>query len=613
MRASQSALRRASRLRLPAQPHLAASRRQWVRYSSGEAEPEPEAGPKRRGGKAVGFAAVFATAAAGAYYYPRLRDQLFPAAKETETRTASGHQKAELEFEKSREHPASKEDNRDLISSQHLQVKKSWEHPGVFAWGSNTGKVIDPNSSEKYIKHPRRIPFFDNQLLLDLKLTQNFGAAITEKGDLVQWGLGFSKADPTPVTTLKGKDLSKIEVSEDRIIALSRGGSVYAIPASRDDQEGGKKLEESKSSWSLWSSPSGSEAISFQNLTPAGLKWGERVTDISSGLEHCLMLTSGGRVFSSASSASSFPTKGQMGIPGLTWETRPKGRYDQPHEISLLKGFDIKKIATGDYHSVVLDKLGRVFTFGDNTFGQLGFEAQLGDSSVSTPTILPVHKLYAKSGLIPKVSSIAAGGLNTFFVCEADTPTATNAEAGATVPSRRLPQSTCDLWAAGQGTTGSLGTGKWTHVSLGPTKVKALSGLSEFDEKRNQLMPIKIKDLSIGTTHSAAVMDNVTQTSVSGRSSENETNWGSDVVFWGGNEHYQLGTGKRNNLNSPSYIGPLDGGEGDAARGREGEVHRLCLTPRQTARLGEGGKGRKATLEQKVECGRFVTGVYSAT
>ncbi|KAL7810079.1 RCC1/BLIP-II [Trichoderma aethiopicum] len=610
MRASQSALGRASRLRLPARPHLAASRRQWVRYSSGEAG--PEAGPKRRGGKAVGFAAVFAAAAAGAYYYPRLRDQLFPASKETETRTASGYQKAELEFEKSREHPVSKEDNRDLISSQHLQVKKSWEHPGVFAWGSNTGKVIDPSSSEKYIKHPRRISFFDNQLLRDLKLTQNFGAAITEKGDLVQWGLGFSKADPTPVTTLKGKDLAKIEVSEDRIIALTRGGSVYAIPASRDDQEGGKKLQESKSSWSLWSSPSGSEAISFQNLTPAGLKWGERVTDISSGLEHCLMLTSGGRVFSSASSASSFPSKGQMGIPGLTWETRPKGRYDQPHEILSLKGFDVKKIATGDYHSVVLDKLGRVFTFGDNTFGQLGFEAQLGDSSVSTPTILPIHKLYAKSGLIPKVSSIAAGGLNTFFVCEADVPKTSEAEAGTPAPSRRLPQSTCDLWAAGQGTTGSLGTGKWTHVSLGPTKVKALSGLSEFDEKRNQLMPIKIKDLSVGTTHSAAVMDNVTQTSVSGWSSENETNWGSDVVFWGGNEHYQLGTGKRNNLNTPSYIGPLDGGEGDAAQGRQGEVHRLCLTPRQTARLGEGGKGRKATLEQKVECGRFVTGVYSA-
>jgi alpha-tubulin suppressor-like RCC1 family protein len=539
--------------------------------------------------------------------YPKLQAQLNSAPEETET----GYRKAELEFEKARKHAASKEDNRELISSQHLQVKKSWEHPGVYAWGSNSGKVIDPSSNEKNIKLPHRISYFDDQLLRDLKLTENFGAAVTEKGDLVQWGLGYSKADATPVITLKGKDLAKIEVSEDRIIALSRNGSVYAIPASRDDQEGGKKLEQQKSSWSLWSS-SGKEAISFQNLTPAGLGWGERVADISSGLEHCLMLTSNGRVFSSASSASSFPAKGQMGIPGLTWETRPQGRYDQPHEIALLKGFDVKQIATGDYHSVVLDKLGRIFTFGDNTLGQLGCETQIGNPFISTPTILPIHKLYGSSAPASRVLSIAAGGVNTFFICETSTSNATSSEAGIAAPSRRLPHSTFDLWAAGQGTCGSLGTGKWTHVSLGPTKVKALSGLSEFDERKNQLMPIKIKALSIGATHCSAILDNVTQTSVSNRSSENETYWGSDVVFWGGNERYQLGTGKRNNLNAPTYIGPLDGGEGDAAMGRQGEEHRLCLTPRQTARLGEGGKGRKVTLEQKVECGKLVTGVYSA-
>ncbi|KAH6605971.1 rrna processing [Trichoderma cornu-damae] len=604
MNAPQSMMRRASRLRLSARPRLGTSPRQWARCASDTAE----GGPRRRGGKAVGFAAVFAAAAAGAYYYPKLRARLGSAPEDA---AAAGHHRAELEFEKARRQAASKEDNRELISSQHLQVKKSWEHPGVYAWGSNAGKVIDPTSNEKNVKLPRRIPYFDNRLLRDLKLTQNFGAAITEKGDLVQWGLGFSKADPTPVTTLKGKDLAKIEVSEDRIIALSRRGSVYAIPASRDDQEGGKKLEQQKSSWSLWS-PSGSEAISFRNLTPAGLAWGERVADISSGLEHCLMLTSSGRVFSSASSASAFPSKGQMGIPGLSWENRPKGRYDQPHEVASLRGFDIKQMATGDYHSVVVDKLGRIFTFGDNAFGQLGFETEIGNPFISTPTILPIHKLYGSGGLAPKVSSIAAGGVNTFFACEAGLPNAPGSEAGTTAPSKRLPQSTFDLWAAGQGTCGSLGTGKWTHVSVGPTKVKALSGLSEFDERRNQLMPIKIKALSIGATHCCAIMDNVTQTSVSNRSSENETYWGSDVVFWGGNEHYQLGTGKRNNLNVPTYIGPLDGGEGDAARGRQGQAHRLCLTPRQTARLGEGGKGRKVTLEQKVESGRLVTGVYSA-
>jgi hypothetical protein len=65
-------------------------------------------------------------------------------------------------------------------------------------------------------------------------------------------------------------------------------------------------------------------------------------------------------------------------------------------------------------------------------------------------------------------------------------------------------------------------------------------------------------------------------------------------------------------MNAPTYIGPLDGGERDAEKGRKGETHRLCITPRQTVRIGEDGRGRKVSLEQKVECGKFATGVYSA-
>ena len=59
----------------------------------------------------------------------------------------------------------SKEDNRDLISSQHLKVRRSWENPGVYAWGSNSGRVVAPDTNDNFIKAPRRIPFFDGVLL----------------------------------------------------------------------------------------------------------------------------------------------------------------------------------------------------------------------------------------------------------------------------------------------------------------------------------------------------------------------------------------------------------------------------------------------------------------
>jgi hypothetical protein len=41
----------------------------------------------------------------------------------------------EIQIEKSKKKKGvSKEENRGLISSQHLQVKRSWENPGVYAW-----------------------------------------------------------------------------------------------------------------------------------------------------------------------------------------------------------------------------------------------------------------------------------------------------------------------------------------------------------------------------------------------------------------------------------------------------------------------------------------------
>lgn len=597
MNASQTALRRAA-LRPQS---IATIQHQWVRHASNVPR-----GPRRRGGKFVGFAAIFGAAAAGAYYYPKLKEQF---ASPPETPVKKVPTKADVEFEKPRKKARSKEENRDLISSQHVQVKHSWEHPGVYAWGSNIGKVIDPKSNDKYVKLPHRIAYFDDQVLRDLKLTSAFGAAITEKGDLVQWGLGYNKEDPSPVPTLTGKDLVKIDVSLDRIIALSRNGKVYSIPSSRDDQEGGLKEEQQKSSWSIWGSSGGKERINFRNLTPSGLSYGESVTDISSGLEHCLMLTSKGRVFSAASSALEFPSKGQMGVPGLSWGNRPKGPYDQPHEVITLRGFDVAQVATGDYHSVILDKLGRIFTFGDNSFGQLGIDTDHGLLVSDTPVMMPVNTLYSSSGFVPTVKTIAAGGNNTFFTVDAKaTETPTNLKALA--PSKRLPLLTADLWACGQGVYGTLGTGRWSHVSAKPTKVKSLSSLFEFDEKTNKMSPIKLKSLSVGSTHCSAIMDNVTETSVSGSASANATNWGSDVMFWGGNEHYQLGTGKRTNLNAPAYIGALDSAP-EARKDSSPDFHRLCVTPRTTIRL-DGGKGRKVALEQKIECGKYVTGVYSS-
>ncbi|KAK7990648.1 Protein FMP25- mitochondrial [Apiospora arundinis] len=580
-------------------PTTTTLRSQSLRYASSQGR-----GGKKEGGSAGKFFGGMAAALLGAGAFVAF----WPSAKKEVVKPPM----ATIEYEKARPHPESKEENRDLISSQHLQVKKSWEDPGVYAWGSNEGRVAAPDSTESSIKTPRRIKYFDGQLLRDIKLDREFGAAITEKGDLVQWGVAFSKENPMPKPTLKGKDLTKLAISRDRILALAKNGTIYSIPVSGSDQALTAKSE--SSSWtSFWSSPS---SASYRKIEIPSLGWGEGVADIASGLEHALFLTTKGRVFSAASSTTDYPSKGQLGIPGLTWTTRPQGPYDAPHEISTLKGFQITQVAAGDYHSLALEKAGRVFVFGDNTSGQLGFEAEREIPYVDGPIPLPFSKLYGGTSQVPRVTSIAAGGLNSFFTIEA-TKVASQAgqsdQSAALAPARDLGRVTADTWAAGAGIYGSLGNGRWTHVTLGPTKIKPLSGLYEWDEHKKSIVPIRLARLSVGSTHAAAVMANETSVAAASLASENDINWGADVLFWGGNEHYQLGTGKRNNVNTPIYIGPLDGGLGDDAKGRKGEEHRLQITPRTTARIGHDGKGRKVSLEQRVECGRHVTAVYSGT
>ena len=494
---------------------------------------------------------------------------------------------------------ASKEQNRDLISSQHLQVKKSWENPGVYTWGSNTGKVAAPGSNEVYIKSPRRIPYFDDVLLRDIKLDRNFGAAVLENGDLVQWGTGYSEDINEPTVTLRGKDLKEIAISQDRVIGLSKGGSVYSVPVSRKDQLEGAKPSET--SWlPFWSSKSN---ISYRTLRPDNMGYSEKVTAVSGGLEHVLLLTSSGRVFSAASGTESFPSRGQLGVPGVTWSTRPEGRYDMCHEISTLRGFEIAAIAAGDYHSLVLDKEGRVFSFGDNSSGQLGFDYSAESPYIDAPSLLPITKLYQGTGQTPKVTSISAGGANSFLTVDA-TRVASPGEKTADV--RTLGRVVADTWACGRGIVGTLGNGRWTHMQGTPTKIPALSGLFEYDEKARAAIPIRMHSIAVGSTHAAAVMDNVTYLDASESSGENDTNWGADVLWWGGNEFYQLGTGKRNNVANPMYIRPLDmDAEGEV--GRRGEQHRFHITPKHTVRIG----GRKVSVEQRVECGRNVTAVYS--
>jgi len=580
-------------------------RRRWVHNPGQQPRAsgpfvEPPSPPPRRGGggQFLSFAAVFAISAVAVYYYyqpSKSAIQQKLAATEDQKKNARSAKEKKPRVAAAIQPPS--------ITSQHDQVKHSWESPGVYLWGSNSGKVVAPDSNEAIVKSPRKLPFFNDQILRDLKLRHGVGAAITETGNLVMWGASVSPTEPQPLVVLENKDLIKLAVSADRVIALASGGTVYSMPVSRLDQLTGVRMAPDKGgSWfPFWSSSTseGSEPVNYRLLTPPALKSGERVVDVCSGMEHCLMLTSKGRVFSAAASTLEYPSSGQMGVPGLTWDTRPSGSYDTPHEVRVPRQSRIVQIATGDYHSALLDDHGKLFVFGDNTFGQLGSAPTQARSFVDSPTELNVTRMYEETEYTPKTTSIAAGGTSTFFTVDADRH---GSKVSWGVAKSNTPQSTADVWACGNGIVGTLGNGKFVHSSIRPAKVKCLSSAFEFDEYSGKMVPIRLAQLSVGATHASAVMATTTNTSGSG-DGPTGMNFGRDVLFWGGNEYYQLGTGKRKNENSPVFVAGLNSAEDS----------RMQLTPRRTVRIGEGGQGRKVAFEQKVECGGLISAVYSAT
>jgi hypothetical protein len=101
-------------------------------------------------------------------------------------------------------------------------------------------------------------------------------------------------------------------------------------------------------------------------------------------------------------------------------------------------------------------------------------------------------------------------------------------------------------------------------------------------------------------------MANITHVAATSGSGENDTNFGADVFFFGNNENFQLGTGKRSNVSTPTYIQPLGMTAPKSLPGLQ--LQRLQLTPGKKITFA----GRSVWVEQKVECGRQCTAVYSA-
>ncbi|KAI5454757.1 hypothetical protein NCC49_003641 [Naganishia albida] len=478
----------------------------------------------------------------------------------------------------------------------------------VWVWGSNRNNTLLPPGSgtpiQNMLKTARPTPYIPKATpLRDLVLAEKYAAAVDARGDLWLWGNGYwdeslrtipqgQKDDDRSRAqkSLRGKNITSLAATTNKIYALSSSGDIYALASARSLQqsppEHGSDPSSSGSSW--WSTFGlSSVANAFKtdpgvdcvklNVNGEGLKKGEKFTSLVSGKSHILALTSKGRTFSMGidpkgnshsqlgtrtvlplGNPDSNPSTPEPLIPAFASSSASQDimaalpsshdiRYNTAlNQITSLSGIDIAQVAAGENSSFFRTRgEGRVLGLGANAFGQIGLGALSSVEVVPVPTEIVLAKAYP-GGTTLKCLNIAAGANNTYFTVE---------RSATAQPHLKY----VDLLAVGSGLTGTLGNGLWSSANGSPVKVKTVSGLQEYSETARSFVPLEIAKVSVSPSPTPHVFATLHTAALSDAAGVQQKLYGNDCMTWGAGTDYQLGNGKRSNLSVPQHLPPLKG------------------------------------------------------
>ena len=249
---------------------------------------------------------------------------------------------------------------------------------------------------------------------------------LLENGDLYgfgrNWagwlGVGDKEEKPTPTRVAGISNVQKVAAGENHTLALLENGDVYSF----GHRDGGR----------LGLGPDVPQHVT----TPMKIPFPEKARDVAANMHHSLVLLENGDVYSFGHSGD-----GKLGI------LDPPGRttFNTPQKIEGLG--PAKAVATGVLHSLVLLENGDLYTFGRNSYGELGH----GDTeNRSFPT-----KVEALSGVAEVVD--ATYGAHSLVQLE-------NGE----------------LYNFGRGDFNQLGHGDGEHKTT-PTLIEAFQGSNVLD------------------------------------------------------------------------------------------------------------------------------------
>ena len=258
---------------------------------------------------------------------------------------------------------------------------------------------------------------------------------------------------------------------------------------------------------------------------------------------------------------------------------------DEPVEVTFPEGTIITQIAAGENHNVALDSNGNVWTWGRNN------NYQIGNTRANQYTPYKVSNL-------PKVIKISAGNNNTMVITENN-----------------------ELYAWGLNAYGDLGLGTYTNKVL-PKKVKGIHDIIDISGGKSHYIALNragevfvtgsnlygqlgIGDNEIGKINEfqkVEIKDKI-GTIDAGDISNIATTVDGYVYTWGGNTYSTLGTGDKENKNVPTKLKDVKNIR-QALTGkthtilRDGNNNVYVTGTNSNGQLGLGTTENKTTFEQ---------------
>lgn len=434
----------------------------------------------------------------------------------------------------------------------------------VYVWGNNANKVVAPSKASAAVYEPTELPALEGTAWRDVQLDDTSAVGIDAAGDVVQWGAGFDPSAPTtPVKTYTALDLVKIQLVGPKMYALSRSGHVYVLATPRANQEREtSKLLGTRYQYVRLEADTTFHDIAAGDHHVLALSRGGQVYAAPADLHAndygqlgysavALTTNDGARRRTDTRLEPRVVKKSERAAVQSDGAAPPVSAVSPVDEASLdfapclravpsLRGATISRIAAGSDHSVALTQDGRVLAWGRNSHGQLGLGARVTFDTIAVPTevVMPTSLVGARA----TCTDIAAGGANTLFVVAGDgAPAQTEPGARPAAPQRRI-----DVLAVGAGQRGTLGHGQRNQACGVPVRVKQVSGLLEYSEAAGGLRPIGVHAVSVSRGGQCAlVMDAPAVQSTETRR---------DVYVWGSNECGQLGVKKKSHAAAPMLL-----------------------------------------------------------